>query len=102
MMVSATAPETAMIAPTERSIPRVAITIVMPSATSISGALLRRMSMSGPYSWPSRTVMLMNDGRAIVLSTIRESSAAIGQNEPMLQASSSCARSPRLPGRCSR
>ena len=48
MMVSATAPETAMTAPTERSIPRVAITSVMPSATSINGALLRRMSMSEP------------------------------------------------------
>ena len=48
MIVSATAPETAMMAPTERSMPRVAITIVMPSATSISGALLRRMSMSAP------------------------------------------------------
>ena len=48
MIVRATAPETAMTAPTERSMPRVAITIVMPSATSISGALLRRMSMSAP------------------------------------------------------
>ena len=48
MIVSATAPDTAMIAPTDRSMPRVAITIVMPSATSMSGALLRRMSMSGP------------------------------------------------------
>ena len=48
MIVRATAPETAMIAPTERSMPRVAITIVMPSATSMSGALLRRMSMSAP------------------------------------------------------
>ena len=48
MIVSATAPETAITAPTERSMPRVAITSVMPSATSISGALLRRMSMSAP------------------------------------------------------
>ena len=48
MIVRATAPDTAMIAPTERSMPRVAMTIVMPSATSISGALLRRMSMSAP------------------------------------------------------
>ena len=47
MIVSATAPETAITAPTERSMPRVAMTTVMPSATSISGALLRRMSMSG-------------------------------------------------------
>ena len=48
MMVRVTAPETAMTAPTERSIPRVAITSVMPSATSIRGALLRRMSISAP------------------------------------------------------
>ena len=48
MIVSATAPETAMIAPTERSIPRVAMTSVMPRATSMRGALLRRMSMSDP------------------------------------------------------
>ena len=48
MIVSATAPETAMIAPTDRSMPRVAMTTVMPSATSISGALLRRMSISEP------------------------------------------------------
>ncbi len=48
MIVSATAPETAIRAPTERSMPRVAMTIVMPRATSISGALLRRMSMSDP------------------------------------------------------
>ena len=48
MIVSATAPETAMTAPTERSMPRVAMTIIMPSDTSMSGALLRRMSMIGP------------------------------------------------------
>ena len=48
MIVSATAPEIAICAPTERSIPRVAMTSVIPSAMSISGALLRRMSMSDP------------------------------------------------------
>ncbi len=48
MTVRATAPETAMIAPTERSMPRVAMTRVMPRATSMSGALLRRMSISDP------------------------------------------------------
>ena len=48
MIVRVTAPETAITAPTERSMPRVAITSVMPSATSISGALLRRMSMRAP------------------------------------------------------
>ena len=48
MIVSATAPDTAMMAPTDRSMPRVAMTIVMPSATSMSGALLRRMSIRAP------------------------------------------------------
>ena len=48
MMVRATAPETAITAPTDRSMPRVAITMVMPRATSMSGALLRRMSISAP------------------------------------------------------
>ena len=80
MIVSATAPETAMIAPTDRSMPRVAMTIVMPSATSMSGALLRRMSISEPYSSPSRTVMLRNDGREMVLSAMSAISAAVGQN----------------------
>ena len=47
MIVSATAPEIAMTAPTDRSMPRVAMTRVMPSATSISGALWRRMSIEG-------------------------------------------------------
>ncbi len=48
IMVRATAPDTAMTAPTERSMPRVAITRVMPSATNINGALVRRMSMRAP------------------------------------------------------
>ncbi len=37
-----------MTAPTDRSMPRVAITTVIPRDTSMSGALLRRMSMSAP------------------------------------------------------
>ena len=48
MIGQATAPAIAMMAPTERSMPRVAMTSVMPSATSMSGALLRRMSMRLP------------------------------------------------------
>ena len=48
MIWRATAPDTAITAPTDRSMPRVAMTSVIPSATSMSGALLRRMSMSGP------------------------------------------------------
>ena len=48
MIVSATAPETAMTAPTDRSMPRVAMTIVIPNDTNISGALWRRMSIKAP------------------------------------------------------
>ena len=44
MWMQATAPAIAATAPTERSIPRVAMTSVMPSATSSTGALLRTMS----------------------------------------------------------
>ena len=39
MIVSATAPDTAMTAPTDKSMPRVAMTIVIPKDTNISGAL---------------------------------------------------------------
>ena len=48
MRVQATAAEIAAIAPTERSMPRVAMTRVMPRATSSTGALLRTMSMRLP------------------------------------------------------
>ena len=48
MRVQATAAAIAAMAPTERSMPRVAMTSVMPSATSITGALLRAMSMTLP------------------------------------------------------
>ena len=46
--VQATAPEIATTAPTDRSIPRVAITSVIPSAVSASGAPLCRMSTRLP------------------------------------------------------
>ena len=48
MIRQASAPEIATTAPTERSMPPVAITSVMPSATSISGAPKRRMSIRLP------------------------------------------------------
>ncbi len=85
MMVRATAPETAITAPTDRSIPRVAMTIVMPSATSINGALLRRMSIRAPYSSPSCIVILRNVGRATALTVTSATRAAAGQNSRCLQ-----------------
>ena len=80
MMVSVTAPEIAITAPTDRSMPRVAMTSVIPRATSISGALCRRMSIGAPYSSPSRSVTLMNRGRTAVFSTTSASRQAAGQN----------------------
>ncbi len=46
--MAATEAEMAMTAPTERSTPPVAITTVMPIASRMVGALLRRMSMRLP------------------------------------------------------
>ena len=46
--MAATEAEMAMTAPTERSTPPVAITTVMPIASRMIGALLRRMSMRLP------------------------------------------------------
>ncbi len=51
---AATAAAMATTAPTEMSMPRVAITMVMPSDTSTSGAARLRMSIRLPYRWPSR------------------------------------------------
>ena len=47
-IVAAAAPAIATTAPTEMSMPRVAITSVMPSATSTSGAARLRMSTALP------------------------------------------------------
>ena len=48
MRMAATEAEMAMIAPTDRSTPPVAMTTVMPIASRMVGALLRRMSMTLP------------------------------------------------------
>ena len=62
MRAHAKAAAIAAIAPTERSMPRVAITRVMPIATSRIGALLRTMSTRLPKRWPSWMRMSKNDG----------------------------------------
>ena len=54
MYIDAHEPEIAATAPTERSMPRVAMTSVIPSATSTTGAARRRMSTGAPYRLPSR------------------------------------------------
>ena len=48
MRIAATDAEIAMTAPTDRSTPPVAITSVIPSARSMTGAPLRGMSMRLP------------------------------------------------------
>src|SRR5690349_23116213 len=78
MRVQATAAEMAAMAPTERSMPRVAITRVMPRATSSTGALLRTMSMRLPYRWPSCIRMSRNPGFATTLTTSSTSRARTG------------------------
>lgn len=51
-LAAATAPQIAMIAPTERSMPRVAMTSVMPMASSATGAPRFRMSIGLPNRRP--------------------------------------------------
>jgi hypothetical protein len=74
----AIAPEIAITEPTDRSMPPVAMTRVMPSATSSSGALPRRMSGSVPKRCPSRTVM--NWLEVNMFTTSRATRMAAGQN----------------------
>ena len=57
MYIDAQDPLIAATAPTDRSMPRVAMTSVMPNATRMIGAAWRRMSMIGPNRLPSCTVM---------------------------------------------
>ncbi len=80
MYTQATAPEIAATAPTDRSIPRVAMTSVIPSATSSTGAPLRRMSIRLPYRWPSWIRTDRNDGVTTEFSASSSTSASVGQN----------------------
>ena len=74
------APEIATTAPTERSMPRVAITTVMPSATSSVGAPLRRMSIRLPNRCPFWKRMAKKPGDTAKLSSSSATSVTIGQN----------------------
>ena len=81
MIEQATAPAIAQIEPTERSMPRVAITRVMPTAMISVGAPLRTMSITLPNRWPcALTVMARKPGTAITLIASRATSMATGQN----------------------
>ena len=59
---AATVAAIATTAPTEMSRPRTAITSVMPSDTTMSGAARFRMSMRLPYRCPSCQAMRRNEG----------------------------------------
>ena len=63
-MIAATDAEMAMTAPTDRSTPPVAITSVMPMASSMIVEPLRRMSMRLPNRWPSTVSSPKNPGTA--------------------------------------
>ena len=67
IIVAATAPAMAMTAPTERSTPLVAITIVMPIARMATGAPRLSTSMRLPNSRPSCRRMLKKPSKAIQL-----------------------------------
>ena len=79
MWAHASAPLTATTAPTDRSMPRDAMTSVMPRATSIVGAPLRRMSIRLPNRWPSCTRMFRNVGVRMTFTTSSATSARHGQ-----------------------
>ena len=80
MIEQASAPAIAPTAPTERSIPRVAITRVIPIATISVGAPLRRMSIRLPNRWPSLISIRKKPGKATMLTTNSTSSSTTGQN----------------------
>ena len=64
-MIAAIDAEIAMIAPTDRSTPPVAITSVMPMASSMIVDPLRRMSTRFPNRWPSTVSSAKKPGTAI-------------------------------------
>ena len=76
---AASAAAIATTAPTEMSMPRVAITSVMPSDTSTSGAARLRMSIRLPYRWPSRHSRCRKLGLKAALTASSSSSVTTGQ-----------------------
>jgi hypothetical protein len=79
MLQAATAALMATTAPTEMSMPRVAITSVMPSATIASGAARFRMSITLPYKWPSRQCSCQKPGLKLALTASISTSVTSGQ-----------------------
>ncbi len=80
MVHAATVAAIASTAPTEMSRPRTAITIVMPSDTSASGAARLAMSTRLPNRCPSRHCRARKPGLNSPLPASSSASAASGQN----------------------
>ncbi len=80
MYQQAIAPAMAITAPTDRSMPPVAMTSVMPSATRISGVPKMRMEMRLPYRCPLRMLTAKKFGVNGRLNSSRTTRMAAGQN----------------------
>jgi hypothetical protein len=85
MIEQASAPAIAPTAPTDRSMPRVAITSVMAIAMIIVGAPLRAMSTRLPNRWPSRTVTERKPGNVETFTATRTSRTTTGQSSRWLR-----------------
>src|SRR4051794_27394446 len=85
MKTQATAPAIAAMAPTDRSMPRVAITSVMPRPTSNTGAELRAMSITLPYMCPCTSCTERKSECAIRLITISVSTAPTGHTSGLVR-----------------
>ena len=77
---AATTAAMAMTAPTEMSSPRTAMTSVMPSDTTMSGAARFRMSIRFPNRWPSCQEIARNPGWKIADTRMSSASVNAGQN----------------------
>src|SRR5258706_3558202 len=81
---SATAAVMAITGPTERSTPPVAITSVMPSASTMGGAPFHKISIILPYRWPFLISRLKKFGLKIRLKTASPTRAKTDQVNPLL------------------
>jgi hypothetical protein len=80
-MIAAVAPAMATMVPTEMSMPRVAITSVMPSETTISGEARFRISIGAPKKWPSSIVIDRKSCRCATSSANSNNSVTTGHSK---------------------
>ena len=81
---AAIAPLIATVAPTEMSMPRVAITSVMPIAINITGAARLMMSITLPYKPPFTMRIEKKSGLNQKFTMTSRNSATSGQNSRLL------------------